>query len=60
MIILLLAFILSAFTMNIPSLIDQYINFMDVSYRPMDIDRIQYEKKHQTSSAVKKDGLENR
>lgn len=53
MIILLVTFILSAFTMNIPSLIDRYLNFMDKTYRPMDTDRMQYEKERQVVPTTK-------
>jgi flagellar basal body-associated protein FliL len=54
MIILLVTFILSAFTMNIPSLIDKYLNFKDKTYRPMDTDRMQYEQERQASSETQK------
>jgi ABC-type microcin C transport system permease subunit YejE len=60
LLILLITSILSAFTMNIPSLIDKYLNFMDTTYRPMDTDRVQYEKEEQASPATKKDDLRNR
>jgi len=53
-VILLITFIVSAFTMNIPSLIDRYLNFMDKTYRPMDTDRIHYEKERQAPAPTKK------
>ena len=54
LIILLITCILSAFTMNIPSLIDKYFNLMDKAYRPMDTDRMQYEKERQAPAPIKK------
>jgi len=60
LIILLITFVLSAFTMNIPSLIDKYHNFMDKTYRPMDTDRMHYEKEKQASSATTKENMKNR
>jgi len=54
LIILLITCILSAFTMNIPSLIDKYFNLMDKTYRPMDTDRMHYEKERQAPAPTKK------
>jgi len=53
MIILLITFIISAFTINIPSLIDKYMNFADKTYRPVDTQRMQYEQEKQATSAGK-------
>ncbi|MBM4272715.1 MAG: hypothetical protein FJ139_11265 [Deltaproteobacteria bacterium] len=60
MIILLITFILSAFTMNIPFLIDRYLNFMDKTYRPMDTERMHHEKSRQEPPAAKKEVPKNR
>ncbi len=54
MVILLITFILSAFTMNIPSLIDRYLNFTDKTYRLTDTDRMQYEKERQAPAPTRK------
>jgi len=53
-IILLVTFILSAFTLNIPALIDKYLTFTDKTYRPMDADRMQYEREKQASAPTNK------
>lgn len=59
LIILLITFILSAFMMNIPPLIDKYLNFTETPHRPVDAERISHEKEHQTFPA-KTDGFRNR
>jgi hypothetical protein len=54
LIILLITLIFSAFTMNIPTLIDKYLNFMDKTYRPMDTDRMTYEKEKSAAGHKKR------
>lgn len=54
MIIILVTFILSAITLNIPTLIDKYLNFADKTYRPMDTDRIHHEQEKQASAPINK------
>jgi hypothetical protein len=54
-IIVLVSFMLSAFTGIIPYLIDKYYNYTDTRYRPMDSDRILFEQEKQASTIQKKE-----
>jgi len=60
LIILLITCIISAFTMNIPSLIDNYLSFMDNTSRPTDLHRMYHEQERQASPVTKNEDLKSR